>query len=296
LLGKLRYKIGIMRNALREPESGPRFAFPLGHPYSPMGSPEELRAREEYLWAGARPTPGIDFDLPAHRAFVRGLAGAREAYDYPDKAETGYYSVNDYFGWLDSRVLVAMMLQLRPRRIVEVGSGFSSLLMADVNTRLLGGSVRIVCIDPQPRTEILGTPGIERVINEQAQRLPADTYLSLRANDILFIDSSHVCKTDSDVAFLVLEILPRLAPGVIVHFHDVFIPFEYPKAWVIDENRSWNEQYVVQAFLAMNPSYEVLFGSAFAGANCRDELEEVFGAGSQPSKGGCSLWLRRRGA
>lgn len=292
MLGKLRYKIGIMRKALREPE--PKFAFPLGHACSPMGSPEELRAREDGLWAGARPTPGIDFDAVAHRAFVRGLADTRAAYDYPDKAETGYFSENEYFSWLDSRVLVAMMLQVRPQRIVEVGSGFSSLLMADVNTRRLGGTVGIVCIDPQPRTEILGTPGIERVINEQAQRVPTDTYLSLRANDILFIDSSHVCKTDSDVAFLVLEILPRLAPGVIVHFHDIFIPFEYPKDWVIDENRSWNEQYVVQAFLAMNPSYEVLFGSAFAGANCREELEEVFGAGAPPAHGGCSLWLRRR--
>lgn len=293
MIRTLRYKIGIMRQALRM--STTQFAFPLGHACSPMGSPEGLLARADALWPDARPTPGIAFDVDAHRTFVRRLADTRDAYDYPDRAETGYYSENPFFGWLDSRVLMAMMMTVRPARIVEVGSGFSSLLMADVNTRRLGGAVDIACIDPQPRTEILGTSGIARVINTEAQRVPAEFYLSLRANDFLFIDSSHVCKTDSDVAFLVLEILPRLAPGVIVHFHDIFLPFEYPRLWVIDQNRSWNEQYVVQAFLAMNPGYEVLFGAAFAGATCRPELDEVFGADSPAARGGCSLWLRRRG-
>ncbi len=294
MIKTLRYKIGIMRKALRTPE--PQFAFPLGHACSPMGSPEALRQRESDLWPVARPTPGIDFDLGAHRAFVRGLGATSAAYDYPDVAAHGYYNGNPYFSWLDSRVLMAMMMTFRPKRIVEVGSGFSSLLMADVNLRRLDGGVEIVCIDPEPRTEILGTPGIARLIDSEAQRVPAEVYLGLRENDILFVDSSHVCKTDSDVNFLLLEILPRLSPGVIVHFHDIFIPFEYPKAWVIDENRSWNEQYLVQAFLTMNPGYEVLFGAAFAGANCQAELDEVFGEGSPPAHGGCSLWLRRKRA
>lgn len=168
----------------------------------------------------------------------------------------------------------------RPARIIEVDSGFSSLLLADVYARRCGGAIDIVCVDPEPRTEIVGTTGITRVINGEAQQQPIDFYLRLRADDILFVDSSHVCKTGSDVTFMLLEVLPRLGPGAIVHFHDILFSFEYPKAWVMDENRSWNEQYVVQAFLAMNPAYEILFGAAFTGANCRAELSEAFAAGS----------------
>lgn len=120
-------------------------------------------------------------------------------------------------------------MALKPRRIIEVGSGFSSLLMADVKARLGPQGPHITCIEPYPR-EFLRHPDlqIDQLIVEKVQNVKLDLFLSLKAGDILFIDSSHVIKTGSDVQYLYLEILPRIATGVLVHIHDIFSPPNTP--------------------------------------------------------------------
>ena len=121
-----------------------------------------------------------------------------------------------------------------------------------------------------------------------------ETFTSLRENDILFIDSSHVCKIGSDVQFEFLEILPRLAPGVVVHVHDIFLPFEYPKTWVKDWHRFWNEQYLLQAFLCGNREFEVLWAGAWMQHRHPDLVEKSFPSFSANRNQMASFWIRRR--
>ena len=141
-------------------------------------------------------------------------------------------------------ILYALLRRLRPKRIIEVGSGFSSALMLDSNDRFLDGSICSTFIEPYPeRLRSLLTEhdkGRIELLQTAVQSVPRDVFAPPVTNDILFIDSSHVTKIGSDVNYLLFEILPRLKPGVVVHVHDVMWPFEYPKEWLM-EGRAWNE-------------------------------------------------------
>lgn len=183
-------------------------------------------------------------------------------------------------------------MTLKPRRIIEVGSGFSSLLMADVKARLGPQGPHITCIEPYPR-EFLRRPDlqIDQLIVEKVQNVKSDLFLSLKAGDILFIDSSHVIKTGSDVQYLYLEILPRIPTGVLVHIHDIFLPAEYPKKWALEENRSWNEQYLLQALLAHSNKFSVFFGCCYAHYFLSESLSKALGRAGKPSYGGGSFWI-----
>jgi len=194
---------------------------------------------------------------------------------------------------MDSRALFAMLRELRPARMIEVGSGFSSLLTADVNRRHLDGGLDFRCVEPFPRPFLRqGVPGITEVMVTKVQQLPGPWFAErLGPGDVLFIDSSHVVKTGSDAAHLYLQVLPLLAPGVVVHVHDVFLPHDYPRPWVLEDARSWSEQYLVQAMLVFGDTFEVLFGSAAAATMHPDLVADVLGG---PVWGGGSLWLRKR--
>ncbi len=275
-------------------------SFPPGHFYSPIVDPETLRARQDSIWSRDQTILGIDFNDANHvriltEVFPRFIAGYTYVDDLPETAElTEYSSNNSQFGWLDSRTLLVLLQHLRPRRIVEIGSGFSSLLTADVNNRLLNNSAKFSCIEPYPR-EFLRKPlpGLHELIVQKVEEVPIDFFLELGPNDILFIDSSHVAKTGSDVNYLVFEILPRLQPGVIIHIHDIFLPAEYPKDWVIDDNRSWNEQYLIRALLMYSTAFKVYFGSTYAFARFPQLVATALGNADGRAYGGSSLWLER---
>lgn len=276
-------------------------ARPNGHFYSPVCNPRELRQRHEEIWrVPAPPVLGIDFNDAQHLQilrewFPRHIAG----YDYPadgpkDAKLTHYYTGNSQFGWLDSRALFVFLRELKPRRIVEVGSGYSSLLMADVNQRFLGGACEIRCIEPYPRAFLRrGVPGIAEVIVQPVQRVALSVYECLQAGDILFIDSSHICKTGSDVNHLFFEVLPRLAPGVYIHVHDIPLPDEYPRAWAIHENRSWNELYLLRALLMYSTAFKTIFGCNYAHARFPDEVRTALALPDGATLGGGSYWIQR---
>ena len=266
-------------------------------------TPEDLRDRANELWP-AQPSPGIGVDYrdSAHRDFINGKFAALVAdYDYPDAApnpdnpdDTAFFTFNSQFEWMDARVLFVMLRTIAPKRIVEVGSGYTTLLMADVNRRYLDSRVDITCIEPYPRP-FLSNPacGLRTLIQQKVQDVPLAVFEALEAGDILFIDSSHVSKTGSDVNYLVFEVLPRLRPGVIVHFHDIFLPAEYPQDWVLNEKRSWNEQYVIHALLMYSDTFRVRFGNAYAFFFHRDLISRATGVPDHMVWGGASLWLER---
>jgi hypothetical protein len=178
--------------------------------------------------------------------------------------------------------------------MIEVGCGWSSLLTAQVNREHLGNTLQFTCIEPYP-PEFLqsGVQGISKLLVSPVQEIPVDTFLELGDSDILFIDSSHTVKTGGDVTFLFHEVLPRLQPGVVVHIHDIFWPWDYPPDWVA-AGRAWNEQYLVRAFLAFNSSFRILLGTGWLSCHRPDVLTAtVPGYPSGYADGGGSLWIQR---
>lgn len=270
-------------------------AFPDGHFYSPVIDAAELRRREASLWPEAPPeVPGVDFRDAEQRALLAACAPYAASFRFPRTAEEAgpfeYYEENGQFAGLDARMWYALLQLWRPRRVIEVGSGFSSLLAADANRRHLGGRARITCIEPYPRPFLReGVPGIEGLVEQPVQDVPLALFEELGEGDVLFIDSSHVVKTGSDVVFLYLQVLPRLRAGVRIHAHDIFLPRDYPKDWVLGEERSWSEQYLLQALLVHSPVFEMSFGCAYAAERFPQAVREVFGA----PYGGGSLYLRK---
>jgi hypothetical protein len=187
-----------------------------------------------------------------------------------------------------------LLRELKPRRMIEVGSGYSSLLAADINHRFLASGIDLRCIEPYPPPFLrLPIAGITALIESRVEEVGLALFASLGRGDVLFIDSSHVVKTGSDVNYLIFEVLPRLGPGVVVHFHDIFLPNEYPKDWVLDEGRSWNEQYVVRALLMDSRRFKVIFGCAYAIEHHREEVRAALGLPSRGVFGGASLWIER---
>lgn len=270
-------------------------SHPLGHFYSPIGDIAALAAERERLWPNETICPGIDFAPAAQAQLLRDVFPALLAdFDYPAHAgdcDRIYFLQNSQFSEVDARALFALLRHWRPQRLVEIGSGYSTLLASDVNRRFVNGAIHITAIEPSPRAFLHNLENALTLRVERVQDTPAAIFAELERGDVLFIDSSHVLKTGSDLVHLLTRVLPALASGVRIHVHDVFLPDDYPPHWVIDENRSWNEQYALQAMLAGNPRYRVLYGTQYALTRLQAEAAAAFGVlAGQPYLGG-SFWI-----
>jgi hypothetical protein len=214
-----------------------------------------------------------------------------------------YQWPNNFFHWTDAGLLTHIISHYRPRRIVEVGCGYSSAVVSDTVDRhgldLPGGRV---LIDPDfSRTRsLIPQEEISRCTlhEKKVQDAGVEEYLLLSAGDILLIDSSHVTKHGSDVNFLIFEVLPQLASGVIVHFHDVFVPFDYPASWYA-ERRGWNEAFLLRAFLQFNADFKILAFADFLRHRWPSEMAAAVGGGStevtpREAVPYASLWLQRK--
>jgi hypothetical protein len=281
-------------------------SHPAGHFYSPIVDPAELLLREAELWPataiGDKPTEilGIDFNDAFHHEvlqvdFPRFIADYRYVeHEAETSSSVEFFTQNSQFSWLDARACFVLLRKWQPKRIIEVGSGFSSLLMADVNQRFFAGQCHITCIEPYPRPFLReGVPGLACLIEQKVQAVPLSVFESLEAGDVLFIDSSHVAKTGSDVNYLYFEVLPRLKAGVFIHIHDIFLPHEYLKAWVIIENRSWNEQYVLRALLMYSTMFKVKFGCSYAFAAMLPMVQDALAHPKRHGFAGGSIWLEK---
>jgi predicted O-methyltransferase YrrM len=274
--------------------------FPLGHYYSPLPDNREL-AQEPFhslVWpAEPRPTPGIDWNADRQRSLAAEVFAAQDRLAFAD-AETGdpteYWSANDQYPALDAWVLEGFLRYLRPQRMIEIGSGFSSLVSARVNREHLGGAMSFTSVEPYPREFLrAGVPGIGELRVELIQETPLELFEGLGQGDVVFVDTSHTVKTGGDVQWIYGEILPRLAPGVVVHIHDAFIPGDYPEPWVA-EGWGWNEIYLIKAFLAFNSGFEVLFGVQWMLQNEPELIDRAFpGFAQHRERAGGALWLQR---
>jgi len=263
------------------------------HFYQPI---PDTRSLPETLWTQPSELVGIDMNEAMQLDLLRRhFPKFRDEYGQfaaePSGEENRFHLGNQLFDDVDALVAYCMVRHFQPRLIIEVGSGFSSLLLGDAVAKNTGSS--LICIEPFPREFLRkGFPGLQSLREQKVQDIELDFFAQLESNDILFIDSSHTVKIGGDVNYLFLEVLPRLKPGVIVHVHDIFLPFEYRLDWVLDEFRFWTEQYLLQAFLTFNSEFEVLMANNYLNQYHEEELKVAFPDLS--SWGGGSFWMRRK--
>lgn len=231
------------------------------------------------------------------RELFRSLCRFYPEMPFPARPSTGhrYYLDNETFSYADGITLHSMLRHLRPRRLVEVGAGLSSCASMDTNDHFLDRSMSVTFIEPDPGPLLSrltpDDPYRSRIMTAALQDVPLSVFTELEANDVLFFDSSHVAKMGSDVNTALFTILPQLCPGVVVHFHDVLYPFEYPPCWVTSENRSWNEAYILRAFLQFNYAFRVIFFNDFFYNKYRDEV--LLNAPLCLKDTGGSIWIQK---
>jgi hypothetical protein len=257
----------------------------------------DTQALDDSLWARRSELHGVDMNAEGQLALLREVFpryqdACAAIPTSPTDVDWQFHLNNHTFDGTDALVLYCMLHHFKPRNVLEIGSGFSTRLMAQVAHDI--GGMRLVSVDPYPGSVVAaGIPGLEELVPVPAESLPLDRFLALEDGDLLFIDSSHALRCGGDVQFLYLEVLPRLRPGVMVHVHDIFFPLDYPRKWIKEHCIFWTEQYLLQAFLAFNRDFEVLFANQFVWQNFPERLRAAFPE-SQPWWGGGSVWMRRR--
>ncbi len=263
------------------------------HFYQPI---PDTRLLPESLWTQPSALPGIDMNDDVQLDLLRNcFPNFRDEYkqfpaEAPDQPGQFYFG-NGRFSGTDALVAYCMVRHFRPGTIVEIGSGYSSLISGQAAAK--NGVSALVCVEPFPLDFLRqGFPGLRSLLEKKVEDVGLDFFSQLQSGDMLFIDSSHTVKIGGDVNYLFLEVLPRLNPGVIVHVHDILFPFEYSRAWVMDECRFWTEQYLLQAFLAFNSQFEVLVANSYLGHYYLDDLKATFP--TSPWWGGGSFWMRRK--
>jgi predicted O-methyltransferase YrrM len=249
--------------------------FPIRrHFYEPLFHGGDLTKKLE----DPRSLPGIQFDPENQLKLLKAFDYNNEItalFGDQDCAQFGEHKSpinNNAFRHGDVELYYNIVRHFQPSKIIEIGSGYSTMIallaVQETGKRTPGYHCSIIAIEPYPwfRHERL------ELISKLVEDIPLDTFAQLKANDILFIDSSHMIRPQGDVLCEILDILPRLAPGVIVHVHDVFTPRDYPEEWVVAENRFWNEQYLLEAFLSCNEQFKVLIAPNYLQLNHPAEL------------------------
>lgn len=262
--------------------------------YSPVPDLPHLPAS---VWGRKSELQGIDMRIEEAFCLLEG-----ELADYLGESsragparDRGFRRDNGTFGDGDEDLLHAVIRWLKPDRVIEIGSGYSTLVLdsaCEMNRRE-GSESRYDVFDPYWQRQVDGSALARAQLNAvMAQEIPASVFAELGSRDVLFIDSTHTVKFGSDVVRLILDVLPSLAPGVYVHVHDIYLPRDYPRSWIEQEAWYWTEQYLLQAFLCQNPLWEVVLpAAAMAEADLRRLRATIAGLGAAPEPG--SLWMRR---
>lgn len=279
------------------------FAEP-GHFYSSLPDLADIKRESSTIFdCSLKSLPGIALNESAQLRLVEAFSEFQREMTLPEKKarDYRYYFDNDFFSYGDGVILYSFMRHYRPKRITEVGSGFSSALMLDVNDRYLGGETQFTFVEPYPDRLFSLLSDHDKQSNSVeikiVQHVDSAAFTRLAENDILFVDSSHVAKTYSDVLHILFNILPSLNRGVIIHFHDILWPFEYPISW-LEDGRAWNEAYLLRAFLQYNPNFEILFFNSYMELHQREVLAKSIPLTLTPpsstiTPGNSSLWVRK---
>ena len=273
--------------------------YPPGHYYSPVISPGEVETQQDYLFTiHSNKISGIELHEEKQLLLLNELLGNYNSIPFYHEKQDGlrYYFNNNAYAYSDGIFLNLIIRHFKPKRIVEIGSGYSSVAMMDTNELFFNNSIFLTFIEPFPeRFYSLCKPsdkGLYKILENKLQDIDISLFATLEDGDFLFIDSTHVSKTGSDVNKILFEILPLLKKGVFIHFHDIFYPFEYPRDWVLGwSGFGWNEIYLIKAFLMHNSEYEIVLFNTFL-----EHFHEQWFRQNMPlclkDKGG-SLWIRK---
>lgn len=271
---------------------------PPGHFYSPIPSIDDIKKAQEKIWGRnmTNSLPGLNLNIDEQLKLFEEFKLYYK--DLPFTAEKNnklrYYFENPSYSYSDAIFLYCMIRKVKPRQIIEIGSGYSSCVMMDTNEIFLKNEIKITFIDPYPDLLVSLMRENDKIkytiIPERLQDCELEEFSILQENDILFVDSTHVSKIYSDVNRIFFEILPRLKKGVYIHFHDVFYPFEYPKEWIY-EGRAFNESYILRAFLQYNNDFRTIFFNTFLEYFFKDKfVSEMPLCLKNP---GGSIWIKK---
>jgi hypothetical protein len=264
------------------PELSDRWGYHIRpiHYYEPLPdfraiTPEQIQRRREF--------PAIDF------RWEEQLRLLHELETYAGELPESEFQ-NDYFSGLDAVVYYSLIRHLKPRRIIEIGGGYSTRIAG--KALVANQSGRLTCIEPFPERMNGPSLGVE-LITKRVEEIDLSFFSSLKANDILFIDSSHTVKFGSDVCYELLEILPSLKRGVWVHVHDIFFPHDYPAEWLLKRRLALNEQYLLEAFLSFNREFEIALANYWLHLDHHNAVQRVWPKDVSSSTGPSSFWMRR---
>jgi hypothetical protein len=277
------------------------------HFYSPLPVVEQLPAS---LWDAPSELPGVElriedalalldgpllpyleeFHPPLHPAIAGGSSPATAA-------QGRFWLRNNSYESVDAETLYALLRHLKPARVHELGSGASShvIHLAALANAQDGRPLEHTVFDPFPfQASPMGPVPSATTHPIRAEDLDPTRFAALRAGDVLFVDTTHTVRTGGDVTHIFLEIIPRIAPGVSIHVHDIFLPYEYPRDWVVDHRRAWAEQYLLQAFLAFNRDFEVVLPNYALARAAPDALKRVIPSFDPHTVRPGGFWIRRR--
>lgn len=271
------------------------------HFYQPIPDIFELEKRN--IWNSVSKMRGIKFEPEKNIKFVKQLAQkyADECNwtNEPSDNPTKFHLHNGCFSYGCAAPLHCIIRQYKPKRIIEIGSGNSSKVIAgaiELNI-LQNHETKYTIIDPYTILDQTNFPNNTNIIRQPIELMDVEKFKSLEENDILFIDSSHICKTGSDVNFEILEILPLLQRGVLIHFHDISLPFEYEKIYATNPKFRvfWNEAYLLQAFLICNCDFEIIIPMSYLQKYYLEDLKIAFPQSSKTDFGWVSgsFWIKR---
>ncbi len=258
--------------------------------YAEVPSVEDIENSFEFAASPPYDDAGV-FDRALIEEFVESLVPFARDADFPQEAPAAgparYHWKNPAFSYSDAMSYYCAIRKFRPRRILEVGSGYSTLI-ADAALRANGGG-ELVLFEPFPKDFLHGLETVSRIDTRFSQRIPVEEYLELLDDDTLwFIDSTHTVKPGSDCLYLYLKVMPRVQRRVLTHSHDIYLPFPFPKAKYYKQRVTWTEQYLLYAFLLNNPRARVVYGSNYLFQTNRPLLERLMEGKFAP--GGGSLW------
>jgi Methyltransferase domain len=284
----------ILRGLYHQPDLATRAGytvFPLVF-YSPFANPAEV---DEARLKLKRPLPGVDINIPAATALLQELVPFAPEADQFLKARPGelkHWTAT--YAAVDSAVLYAMLRHLKPRRYIEVGCGYSSRASSAAlrRNKAEGHPCEALFIEPHPpkHLSIPDLPG--EFIPKKIQQIPLERFQKLESGDVLFIDTSHVIKVQNDVEFELLRVLPSLKPGVCVHIHDIFTPYDYPPEWLIGDGTNLganNEQYALECLLSGGRQWEVILPLFLLWKDHRPLVNSIVNSDERPG----AFWIRK---
>jgi predicted O-methyltransferase YrrM len=269
------------------------------HYYDPL---PEFSAITPEQASRRRSSTCIEWNLEAQIELIKQLSTYStelQKLDEQDSCSVKFNFFNDFFFELDAAIYYALLREFKPSKIIEIGCGYSTQMAAIALTRNQqeGQLTKLVCIEPYPEPQLAAVDFEFQHINARVETIDLNVFEQLETGDILFIDSTHTVKFGSDVCREILEILPVIKSGVWIHFHDIFFPYDYPQKWLIEERRAWNEQYMLEAFLAYNPQFEVALANHWLSVDYPQEVAKLWPGVLQwkdPYHHCGSLWLRKK--